>query len=407
MLLFLLFPPLLSLLVFLYKIKCQGSASFKEFYFLWFLVTLIGIYWYPWGDTQTHFSIYYSKFSELYMEPTVSSTHWLYDYTIALIANYAKEFQYAFWAWLIVPFFVLFYAIKINVPPQYRLPWLIVFYFVMAIGIRELLDLCRTTSAAIFLISAILFFKQKRYLPTVILIFVASLLHDTARLLVTLLPLCVFIHKIPSKFVKYGYPVLAFASALLISTLGQFFLSERNMEMYMSKEGLLSDGVGSGLMHLLAYINVIVFLFNFYLIQLNKKVIDRYFYSVHLLLSLMVFVVFFHWIGRERMMMYYNLYAIVVILLYNNRFIKNFLFLRIHYLNILISVFVLRLFVVLTLTYAGHYLYGTATRDSSKELDIVSRILYMPSIMCFDIYDYGFNDNAYNSLYKRVIDTNE
>lgn len=53
-----------------------------------FLISFIGIYWYPWGDNQTHFVIYYSDIVNKYYSFLLSSSYWLYDYVIYIIARF-------------------------------------------------------------------------------------------------------------------------------------------------------------------------------------------------------------------------------------------------------------------------------------------------------------------------------
>lgn len=75
----LLFSPffaLIFLLLYLHRYKIKKIHVALSV----FLVAFIGIYWYPWGDNQTHFAIYYLDIVNKYYSLALSSSHWLYDY---------------------------------------------------------------------------------------------------------------------------------------------------------------------------------------------------------------------------------------------------------------------------------------------------------------------------------------
>ena len=71
-----------------------------------FIISIIGIYWFPWGDAQSHFSYYYSDFIERYFDfsfISIFSSYWFYDWVIFQIASVTGNYVYGYMFWLFFP----------------------------------------------------------------------------------------------------------------------------------------------------------------------------------------------------------------------------------------------------------------------------------------------------------------
>ena len=80
-----------------------------------FIISIIGIYWFPWGDAQSHFSYYYSDFIERYFDfsfISIFSSYWFYDWVIFQIASVTGNYVYGYMFWLFFP--LAFYASAIS-----------------------------------------------------------------------------------------------------------------------------------------------------------------------------------------------------------------------------------------------------------------------------------------------------
>ena len=111
----LIFPPYISLLYILLDVYKTKKAKPKHCFAALLLLAMIGIYWFPWGDSQSHFAYYLSDIVETYYSDySIKNTYWLYDLTITKIANFIGNYTYGYFFWLLVPIFIFYYAINRN-----------------------------------------------------------------------------------------------------------------------------------------------------------------------------------------------------------------------------------------------------------------------------------------------------
>lgn len=405
-LLAILLPPFWAIpLILLYQKNKIGKYNLSFVLLIWFLISLVGVYWFPWGDSQTHFSIYYSDIVNIYYEKTLLSPHWFYDYIIKLIADVFGNYTFGYFFWVFMPFSVFLYCIfrtnKID-----GTNFIILIYLILSLGIREVLDLNRNTAAALLFLSALFLFKDRK-IQALALILCAFLLHSTTKILLLSLPLGLIFYKFSVKKINLIALFIPLISILLIVSLGHLFLSQRDYNLYVADGGLSYSGVNSGFMRLLTYVNIGIFVVNFLLINRNKSVIPKNYFIIHLSLGLLTCFVFAHWVGRERFMLVYNLYAAALLVLYGHNFTPlRYLGMKRIY-NYYIKLFVLKILLILSLTYSGHIIHNSSSINNEIEYSIVARPFYLPAAMLLDIDSFGFSDKQFNTLYRRVQDTNE
>ena len=102
-----LFSPICALLFLLLYLR-MSKIKLVHIAFVVFLISFIGIYWYPWGDNQTHFVLYYSDIVNKYYSFLLSSSYWLYDYVIYIIARFFGQYIWGY-------FFLVICAILIII----------------------------------------------------------------------------------------------------------------------------------------------------------------------------------------------------------------------------------------------------------------------------------------------------
>lgn len=131
--------------------KCPNVGDFT----IWALIiSIMGIYWFPWGDNQTHFAIYYSDVIQKYYTFSLTTSYFLYDYIIAKIGNLTGNYVWGYYFWIFTSL-LLFYRIiwskflSNRITNNYVLLFLSI---ILIIGIRELLDLNRNTTAIFYML---------------------------------------------------------------------------------------------------------------------------------------------------------------------------------------------------------------------------------------------------------------
>lgn len=369
-----------------------------------FLVAFIGIYWYPWGDNQTHFAIYYLDIVNNYYSLALSSSHWLYDYVIYHIASLTGQYIWGYYFWLFVPF--LFFSLLVwQIVDEQEVPnkekWLLLILLILFLGIRELLDLNRNTNAGLFLAIATLLWQKNKAL-SITCVIVSLLLHDSIRYFIPFLPFGFILVKQSQRKTDLIIILTIIISGFLIKVIALLVVSERNA-MYLEVGG--GRGVGSGFMVLQGYVNILIGIIQYLIIRRNKSVIAKPLYVVYIVSILIAAALSSMWVGRERFLLVSNILATSIILtswsklrlVEGVKVLRNF--------QLIIGSYSMKIIINLLLVYSAHYVFNSATTDNQKEFSIVARSFYMPTFMLFDIENYGFSDKKFMNLYDRVDST--
>lgn len=399
----LLFSPfcaLFFLLLYLYRYKIKKIHVALSV----FLVAFIGIYWYPWGDNQTHFAIYYLDIVNNYYSLALSSSHWLYDYVIYHIASLTGQYIWGYYFWLFVPF--LFFSLLVwQIVDEQEV---LVYPKIKSIKSKatifpywELLDLNRNTNAGLLLAIATLLWQKNKAL-SITCVIVSLLLHDSVRYFIPFLPFGFILVKQSQRKTDLIIITTIIISGFLIKVIAPLVVSERNA-MYLEVGG--GRGVGSGFMVLQGYVNILIGIIQYLIIRRNKSVIAKPLYVVYIVSILIAAALSSMWVGRERFLLVSNILATSIILtswsklrlVEGVKVLRNF--------QLIIGSYSMKIIINLLLVYSAHYVFNSATTDNQKEFSIVARSFYMPTFMLFDIENYGFSDKKFMNLYDRVDST--
>ena len=403
-LILLLFSPYLCLLYLLYDVHKKGNAKASDCVAMLFILAIIGIYWFPWGDPQSHFAYYYSDIVELYYNDySLKSTYWFYDLVISKIANSTGNYVWGYFFWLFIPVLIFYYGIKINIIDK-LMNYQMLLYLLLFLGIREYLDLNRCVSAFLLFAASALFLLKKNYWLCALCLIASLLLHDTVRTYLLVIPLGFAINRLSTRKINILYALTAISSIAVLNIILPLVLSERNLSIYFGDGWESNKGVDSGFMYLLGIINLLIFIVQFILIQSNRQKINKLLYILFLSSSFVAMCGFSMWVLRERFIIFSNVIAASIILInwnnlacaYNKHFTKKQV---LRYLNLF---FVSRIMLHLMLIYSSHFIHNSATTNNVAEFKIVSHSLYLPTIFLLDIDSYGFSDKAYHMLYDRV-----
>lgn len=394
-------PPYLAFLYILYVVCKLKKAKPIHCYAIFFIIAIMGIYWFPWGDSQSHFAYYYSDIVEKYYSSyLIASTYWLYDLVIAKIANQTGNYTWGYFFWLLVPLWLFIYAIKQNVQEE-KLDWRLFIYLFLFLGIREYLDLSRCTTAFLMFITSILLFKKNKCL-SILCILTSLMLHDAVRFYLIVIPLGYVINKLSNRNIYIIYGGVAVLSVIILNFVLPHLLSERNLNLYLGENWQNSKGVNSGYMYIMGLLNVLIFFIQFVLIHSNRKYISKTLYILFLSSSFVVMCGFSMWVLRERFVILSNIIGASIILTNWHNFkgiYKNSKWRILRYIN---TTFVLRIVLNLMLLYSARCIHDSATKNNKEEFRIVSHALYMPTFVLFDIDSFGFSDKKYLQLYERV-----
>lgn len=396
-----LFSPICALL-FLFMYLRTSKIKLVHVGLVVFLISFIGIYWFPWGDNQSHFAIYYSDTVNRYYNFVLSSSYWLYDYVISLIANITGQYIWGYFFWLFVPFLIFSLLIwhKVDTP---KIPnnnkWLLLILLILFLGIREFLDLNRNTNAGIFLSITAIIWNKNKYL-SIICILISLLLHDSVRYFVLFLPLGYLLYKQSQKRIDIILIVAVVISGVIIKIIAPMIISERNMDLYFGTGAGL--GVNSGYMKLQGYTNILICLIQYLLISKYKNIIDKYMYVFYLTSILLTATLSSMWVGRERYLLISNIIAISIIIINWNTIYFYEGIQLIKKIKWLYSTYALKIILNLMLVYSSHYVFNSATTNNEVEFSVVTRSIYMPTFLLFDIEEYGFSNQKFLQLYNRV-----
>lgn len=395
-----LFSPICALLFLLLYLR-MSKIKLVHIAFVVFLISFIGIYWYPWGDNQTHFVIYYSDIANKYYSFLLSSSYWLYDYVIYIIARFFGQYIWGYFFWLFVPFLLLSLVVWKKVNEQdipHKEKWLLLLLLLMFLGIREYLDLNRNTNAGILLALATLYWNKNKILCVCCLL-IALLLHDSIRYLIIFLPLGFILAKQSCKKTDIIILTTIIISGILINIIAPLVVSGRN-SMYLEIGG--GEGVRSGFMKIMGYVNIAIAVIQYLIIRNNKNLIPKPLYIVYISLVMLSAALASMWVGRERYLLMANILAtIIIVVCWHKIWLANGSKL-IRMTQWIIASYSMKIILNLMLVYSAHYVFNSATRDNQEELSIVARSVYMPTLLLFDIESYGFSDKEFIKLYDRV-----
>ena len=399
--LILLLPPYMALLYIVFDVYRLKKAKPIHCYAACFILAMIGIYWFPWGDSQSHFAYYYSDIVEKYYSNyLLSSTYWFYDLVTTVIANYTGYYTWGYFFWLLVPMLLFCFGVKQNKPDK-KFDYRIFLYLLLFLGIREWLDLSRSTSAYLLFVSFVLLLKKNKIL-SIICLLMSLMLHDSIRSFLLVIPLGYIVSRFSNHKIYLLYVLAAVCSVVILNYALPILLSERNIAHYLGENWQDSKGVNSGFMYILGLINLLIFCVQFILIQANRDRIGRALYVLFLSSSFVVMCGFSMWVLRERFIILSNIIGASIILINWDIFVGIYKKTKWHILLYLNTLFVFRILLHLMLLYSARYVYDSASLNNKKEFEIVSHSFYIPTILLFDIDSYGFSDKQYLQLYERV-----
>lgn len=372
------------------------------------IIALICIYWFPWGDSQSHFFTYLRDDVDFYIsEPVIMmlSTYWLYDWVIRLIADLTGNYVYGYYFWLF--FSLAIYACVVwssytknnTVSKSYVTPFFILFAI---IGIREFLDLNRSTSASLIIIAALFLIQERKRSKaiSILLFIIAFYLHDMTRIVIILLPITyLMIKKINSKAMWY---LIAFVLVVFSTVIQTFVLphimSERNQELYLEGQFGTGSGVNSGYMILMGWINVILaIVLYYYIITKRQHIKNRLILSLFIASSLVVFSCFGLWTIRERFSILCILSATSLIVSEWDTFVSNSLLPK-----FMIGSIIVKFILIIFLHYSALFIYRTSSNNPDESVAITSRLIYVPTPLLIDVNSFGYNDDMYMKLYDRA-----
>lgn len=403
-----LFSPIIGLFTLFLNIKKYVPSKITVV-LLSLILSIIGIYWFPWGDAQTHFYIYRSDSIALYFNFSQSvalSAYWIYDLVIYYIASITGNYVWGYWFWLFVPLAIYAYSVwgtfLKNKNDITGYTYLFILLFII-IGIREFLDLNRSTAAALIMIGGIIINDKKwlNRLVFVLMLVVSFLLHDMIKGIILLLPIFYFIQNKVKR--SYIWMLVAFifmcCSVLIRTVVLPLILSERNAEMYL--EGVWGDGNGvqSGFMFICGWLDVIIFIIIFIFIVKNiHNIHNSLLLSLFLCSSIVVFACFGLWTIRERFVIFSIIAGTALIITEWSHLLFN----RFNVVKFMILLSILRLTLILMLHYSSLYIHKSASNDPNMSVSITTRFIYTPTPLLLDVNNLGYSDKMYNKLYDRA-----
>lgn len=394
-----LIQPFVGLCAFVLNIKNKIPTNF-DIVITTAILSILGIYWYPWGDPQTHFAIYYADIVNRFYSFSIFNSNYLYDYILTFIAQKSGNYVWGYFFWIFVPL-VLFNISIWKFGSKYKAYAYIFIALLIFIGNRETLDLNRNTAASLILATALL--NNKRKVLLVILFIFASLIHSTILIvLITGLLITYFPFRLSKKF-TIAIIIGAFAISFVSSVILPHVLDDRIVAMYI--EGAAGAGitVPSGFFYLMTVVNIIILISILILVIKSYNVISHNLlfgcYASSLLLTLMTWYL---WTMRERFMLI-NIILGFSLIIYNwNKLNIKGVFGRLKTLKYIIVLSTVRLLFVFMVEYSSEFVHNTGSLNPEKTLSIVSRSFYLPTPFLVNVDYYGFNDYYYQKLFSRT-----
>jgi len=364
------------------------------------IVSILGIYWYPWGDPQTHFAIYYADIVHRFYSFSIFNSNYLYDYILTIIAKIFGNFVWGYFFWIFVP--LLLFNISIwKFGSRHKVYAYIFFALLLFIGNRETLDLNRNTAAALLFATALL--NNERKIFFVILVIIASLIHSTILIvLIAGLLIMYFPFKLSKKFAII-ITIASYATSFISSVALSYFLDDKIVAMYI--EGAAGAGitVPSGFFYLMTIVNIIILIVVFLLIIKSYNLISHnLLFSCYASSLLITFMTWYLWTMRERFMLV-NIILGFSLIIYNwSNLNRNGFFSRLKTLKYIITLSIFRLLFVFMVEYSSELIHNTGSLNPEKTFSIVSRSFYLPTPFLLNIDEFGFNDYYYQKLFYRT-----
>lgn len=392
-----LIQPFWAVVLFLFS-SAKLRPTKTQIVILIMICSLLGIYWYPWGDAQVHFGIYYCNNVVLYADAAYLRFFDAYDIVIKFIADATGNYMWGYYFWIFVPW--TFYAIGIwqNVQQENIKPYtLILWALILLIGIRELLDLNRNAASFLFLASAILSYPKSKFLAIALGV-VSLILHSSSIGLLIAAALC---HILIRKSSRRMYIILCIASlafSVCMAFVIGMFVPVEFAEVYITGKFGSGTGVESGFFYLMAMVNItMAILIGLYIFK-NLPTIKRDFlFSCYAASSILVLSTWMLWTMRERFLIANVLLGFAVIItnwIYFNR--NSRIWFR-RTLILLIALAFAKIILVCGVEYSSEVVHHTGSRYPAKTLATVVSPMYMPTFMIVDIDSYGFNNARLSS----------
>lgn len=362
------------------------------------IFSLLGIYWFPWGDAQVHFGIYYCNNTVLYANATYLRFFDTYDIVIKFIADLTGHYMWGYFFWIFVPW--AFYASGIwgeveknNVKPYTLVLWTLI----LLIGIRELLDLNRNAASFLFFTAAMMQYPKSRWL-SILLGSVALVLHSSCIGLFAVSLLCHFTIR---NFNRKWYIIILVASlafSLGMAAIIGMFVPEKFAEAYLSGKFGSGTGVDSGFFYLMTMTNIaMASVIGFFIIRNLHKVKRDFLFACYASSSILLLSTWMLWTMRERFMIA-NILLGFTVLIANWKYLdgngkRGFR----KMLWILIALAMAKIALVCGVEYSSEIVHHTGSKHPEKTLATVVSPLYMPTFMIVDIDTYGFNNTRLSS----------
>lgn len=393
--------PFLSMILYVTNLG-KKLPSQKDILLTVFIISLIGVYWFPWGDNQTHFAIYQADHASLYY--TFLSGP--YDVILKYFADLTGQYTWGYFFWLFVPLSLYLCLVWKSFRRQNpdRQSWTIVFiYLIMFIGIREFLDLNRNTSAILLYVSALLLFNKNRMISIIILLFSIVLHSSMALLLFMSIVMYLFTRKVTTRKIVL-FAVLSLAVSFIATEILMMFGSEHVVERYVTGQwGKGGTGVQSGFMKLMHYVTCLSGILIFIFVAKNIKAFkNRWLLSTYLGASMIVFAFMMFYTIRERYIITSCIIGSTLLVVswkdikeYHN---PNKLFRQ------LINLSVIKILIVLSVTYSSYFVHKGGSINPIEVTKIVSRAFYYPTPLLMDVEKYGFSNERYYRYFERTSD---
>lgn len=385
--------------------KCPNVGDFT----IWALIiSIMGIYWFPWGDNQTHFAIYYSDVIQKYYTFSLTTSYFLYDYIIAKIGNLTGNYVWGYFFWIFTSL-LLFYRIiwskflSNRITNNYVLLFLSI---ILIIGIRELLDLNRNTTAIFYMLSGIGLWDKNKFFA-ILLVIISTLIHSS---ITTVIIAGIFFYALFKIKTRRKYVSIVFITIILAMfsyVILRRFAPERVISTYLDGQWGTGTGVGSGFAYLASMVNNLIFIILGYGIIKNIDVFKRsYMLSVYFMSFLIGVFVWFLWVLRERYVIC-NIVTAIALIILNWNTIRNSPAYHsfVKCLRFVIVLCIFRFILILCQTYSANFVHNNGAKDPYKALSIVANSFVLPTPLLLDVDDFGFNDKEYVTNYDRVKET--
>lgn len=362
------------------------------------ICSLLGIYWYPWGDAQIHFGTYYCDTVSRYSDGIIIKVFKTYDIVIKSVADLLGNYMWGYYIWIFVPWAVYGMLIWNKVQQDNIVPYtLVLLVLILLIGIRELLDLNRNSAAFLLFVSAVIVYNRHRFVA-IILYLISFVLHSSCIGLFVFAILChLFLCNVRRRFLVMLFMV-AFACNWVISYILGLFVSDKFAEVYLTGSFGVGTGVQSGFFYLMTMVNIgMTIMLGIFILKNITSIRRTFLCSCYIASSILVLSTWMLWTMRERFLIA-NLLLGFTVLIGNWKFLNmqqksNF----VKVLRLLVLFAVVKISLVFGVEYSSEIIHRTGSKDPEKTFSTVVNPIYLPTIMIVDIDSYGFNDMRLSS----------